>query len=92
MELLNILQKVIAYIFGIGLFINAGLFVTQAWKIIKTKNSQGVSVATFSGFCVLQLTGVLHGYFQRDPSLMWGMLASLTACGAVTILAFMYRK
>lgn len=89
---MNTIQLVIAYIFGLGLVINAGLFVVQGWQIYKTKTSQGVSLITFVGFCVLQLTGVLHGFFQRDPYLMWGMATSFLTCIAVTVLAIMYKK
>ncbi len=91
-ESINSVAKVVAYIFGAGLIANAILFISQAWRIFKTKSSKGVSLLTFGGFCVLQLTGILHGYFQDDPYLMYGMLASFLTCGTVTILAVIYKE
>jgi len=35
--------------------------------------------------------GILHGVLQHDPSLIWGMSASLATCGTVTGLTLYYR-
>lgn len=86
------MKEVVAVIFGLGLMANAGLFVIQAVKIIKAKSAKGVSIMTFAGFSLLQVTGILHGYFQRDWYLLSGMAASLAACGTVTALAIIYRN
>ncbi|MCP4216118.1 MAG: hypothetical protein GY765_15820 [bacterium] len=86
------MKEVIAVIFGLGLMANAGLFVIQAIKIVKTKSAKGVSTLTFAGFSVLQVTGILHGYFQDDMYLLSGMAASLLACGTVTVLSIIYRN
>lgn len=40
----------------------------------------------------MQLVGMLHGYFQRDWSIVLGMLASLIAAGSVTLPALRYRS
>lgn len=85
------MKEVIAYIFGLGLMANAGLFVLQAVKILKAKSAKGVSTLTFAGFSLLQITGILHGYFQKDMYLLTGMAASLLACGTVTILSVIYK-
>ncbi|MCP5102105.1 MAG: hypothetical protein GY950_01935 [bacterium] len=86
------MKEIIGVIFGLGLMANAGLFVIQAVKIIKTKSAKGVSILTFGGFSVLQVTGILHGIFQNDMYLLSGMVASLLACGTVTVLAIIYRN
>ena len=85
------MKDIIAVIFGMGLMANAGLFVIQAVKIIKNKSAKGVSTLTFAGFSILQITGILHGYFQNDMYLLSGMAASLLACGPVTILSVIYK-
>ncbi|MBP7867709.1 MAG: hypothetical protein KA419_17395 [Acidobacteria bacterium] len=86
------MKEIVGVIFGLGLMANAGLFVIQALRIARTRSAKGVSIATFAGFCVLQVTGILHGIFQRDLYLLAGMIASLLACGTVTVLAILYRE
>lgn len=86
------MKEVIGVIFGLGLMANAGLFVVQAIKILKTKSAKGLSTFTFAGFSFLQMTGILHGIFQKDMYLLSGMVASLLACGTVTILSIIYRN
>lgn len=85
------MKEIIAVIFGLGLMANAGLFVVQAVKILRTKSAKGVSTLTFGGFSLLQVTGILHGYFQMDMSLLAGMAASLLACGTVTVLSIIFK-
>jgi len=86
------MKQIIAVLFGLGLLVNAAIFVPQAIKIYRAKSAQGVSVLTFGGFNVLQIIGVLHGYYQNDPSIIIGMAASLLTCGAVTFLAIFYQS
>ena len=86
------MKDVIGFIFGLGLMVNAGLFVVQAIKIVRTKSAKGLSTFTFAGFSVLQVTGVLHGIFQDDMYLLVGMASSLLACGTVTVLSIIYRN
>jgi MtN3 and saliva related transmembrane protein len=86
------MRETVAYIFGFGMILNAGLFVPQAIHLWRTKNSQGVSILSFAGFNTLQAIGALHGYFQHDMALMVGMLASLMTCGTVTGLAAYFSR
>jgi MtN3 and saliva related transmembrane protein len=86
------IKNIIGVIFGMGLMANAGLFVVQAVKIIKAKSAKGVSIFTFAGFNVLQITGILHGIFQNDMYLLSGMVASFLASGTVTVLAIRYKN
>ena len=60
------MKDIVAILFGLGLMANAGLFVIQAIKIYKAKSSKGLSTMTFAGFSLLQIVGILHGYFQKD--------------------------
>lgn len=86
------MKEAIGVIFGLGLMVNAGLFVVQAIKIVRTRSAKGVSTITFAGFSVLQVTGILHGIFQEDVYLLSGMVSSLLACGTVTVLSIIYRN
>ena len=85
------MREAVAFIFGLGMVLNAALFVPQAVHLWRTRTSQGVSILSFVGFNTLQAIGALHGYFEHDRALMIGMLASLITCGSVTVLAARYR-
>ncbi|UCH94936.1 MAG: hypothetical protein JSV88_32435 [Candidatus Aminicenantes bacterium] len=86
------MKEIIGVIFGLGLMVNAALFVPQAIKILRAKSARGVSILTFAGFNLLQVTGILHGIFQEDIYLLSGMIASFLACGSVTVLSVIYRN
>ena len=86
------MRDAIAFIFGLGMVLNAALFVPQAVHLWRTKTAQGVSILSFAGFNTLQAIGALHGYFEHDYALMIGMLASLLTCGSVTVLAARYSR
>ena len=86
------MKEIVAVIFGLGLMVNAGLFAAQSFKIWRTKNAEGVSIITFAGFCILQITGILHGYFQHDNYLLWGMIVSFLCCGSVVVMALIHGK
>ncbi|MBA3896023.1 MAG: hypothetical protein H0X36_02550 [Sphingomonadaceae bacterium] len=85
------MKDVVAIIFGLGLIINALLFVPQALTIWRSRSARGVSIVTFCGFGAMQLIGVIHGYYQEDWSLAIGMAVSFVACGSVTVLAIVFR-
>jgi len=86
------MKEIIGLIFSMGLMANAGLFVVQAVKIVRARSSKGVSIFTFAGFSLLQITGMLHGVFQHDWYLFTGMAASFVACNTVVALSIIYRK
>lgn len=86
------LETVIEIIFGLGLFINAGLFIPQIIRLYKTKDAKGLSLITFAGFNLIQFFTLLHGYLHKDYLLVFGYLLSLMACGMVTILIIFYRN
>ena len=85
------MKEIVAWAFGLGLLGNAALFVPQAIAVWQKKSDEGVSLITFGGFNVLQAIGIVHGYYQGDNALMYGMIASIITCGTVTALTFVYR-
>lgn len=85
------MKQIVAVVFGLGLLCNALLFVPQAIAVWRKKTDEGISLITFGGFSVLQAIGIVHGLFQRDLSLIFGMSASLLSCGTVTSLTLFYR-
>ena len=85
------MKDIVAVIFGLGLLGNAFLFVPQAIAVWRKKTDEGVSLVTFGGFCVLQVLGVIHGFYQHDRSLIFGLGVSFLTCGTVTYLTIYYR-
>jgi MtN3 and saliva related transmembrane protein len=85
------MKEIVAVVFGLGLIGNALLFVPQVIAVWRKKSDEGISLITFGGFSVLQAIGIVHGAYQRDPSLILGMAASLVTCGSVTALTIFYR-
>lgn len=85
------MKEIVAVIFGLGLGCNALLFVPQVIAVWRKKSDEGISLITFGGFSVLQAIGIVHGVYQRDWSLILGMVASLLTCGSVTGLTVFYR-
>jgi MtN3 and saliva related transmembrane protein len=85
------MKEIVAVVFGLGLIGNALLFVPQVIAVWRKKSDEGISLITFGGFSVLQAIGIEHGAYQRDPSLILGMAASLITCGSVTALTIFYR-
>jgi MtN3 and saliva related transmembrane protein len=82
----------IEMVFGLGLFINAALFIPQIIKLYKTKNAQGLSLVTFAGFNFIQLFTILHGYLHKDLLLIIGYVISFIACGVVTTMIILYKS
>lgn len=85
------MKQIVAIIFGLGLGGNALLFVPQIIAVWRKKTDEGISLVTFGGFSILQIVGIVHGYYQRDYSLEIGMAASPLTCGTVTTLTIFYR-
>jgi MtN3 and saliva related transmembrane protein len=85
------MRQIVAVIFGLALLGNAALFVPQALAVWRKKTDEGISLVTFGGFCILQVIGVVHGFYEQDRSLIIGLGASFITCGTVTLLAIVYR-
>ena len=85
------MKQIVAVIFGLGLLCNALLFVPQVLAVWRKKSDEGISLVTFGGFCILQVIGVVHGFYEHDKSLIIGLGASFLTCGTVTFLTILYR-
>lgn len=84
-------KELIDGIYGAFLIWNSLLFLPQAWKIFKTKETHNVSLLTFAGFNVSQFLAVVNGIDYHDPSLYIGYIASFITCALVTMLIIYYR-
>tara|TARA_B100001964_G_C13994339_1_gene492029 strand:- start:60 stop:359 length:300 start_codon:yes stop_codon:yes gene_type:complete len=76
----------IDFVFAIGLFINAALFVPQAYRLLKLKDSSELSLVTFVGFLLTQLSAIFYGIIHTDYILVVGYVLAFISCGWVTIL------
>jgi len=85
-------QELIEVLFGLALFINAALFVPQAMKLLKKKDSSELSLMTFAGFNAIQLITVIYGIYHQDYILIAGYALSFATCGIVTVLIIYFRK
>ena len=79
------------FLFSVGLFINALLFVPQILVLIREQHSKDLSLITFGGFCLIQFFTIVHGFYHHDILLILGYVFSFLACGTVTTLAIYYR-
>ena len=87
----SFIEETVEFIFALGLFANAVLFVPQAIALYKTKNSAGLSLITFLGFNIIQLFTIFHAYLRDDYILFFGYFAAFISCGAVTVLIILYK-
>ena len=81
----------IDFIFGAGLFINALLFIPQGLRIYRKKDSSELSLITFLGFWLTQVSAIIYGALHKDYILMFGYILAATACGFVTVLIIKYK-
>ena len=88
---MNIVSWVIDFIFEISLFVNAMLFIPQILQLLKQKHSKDVSLLTFGGFCIMQITAIVYGVLKQDMFMIVGYSVSLLTCGIVTFLIVYYR-
>lgn len=86
------IKTIIETIFGLGLFVNAILFIPQIISLYKAKDSKEISLLTFAGFNLIQLFTLLHGYLHDDYLLVLGYFLSLITCGTVTVMIIVYRR
>jgi len=78
-------------LFGIGMFINALLFIPQAVKVIKNKNANELSLVTFLGFNLIMLSAICYGLIHKDLELVIGYTLSFITCGIVTVLIIYFN-
>ncbi|MCP4476376.1 MAG: hypothetical protein GY821_17810 [Gammaproteobacteria bacterium] len=85
------MKHIVEFLFSIGLFINALLFVPQFLKIWRRKTANDISLTTFVGFWFIQLSIVAHGLIHHDLILSIGYLISMLTCGSVIVSAIYFR-
>lgn len=84
-------DKFVNFFFGLGLVINAMLYVPQFFRIIKTKHARDASLITFAGFNIINLLTFLHGIIEHDMILIFGSGLSTVTNTCVTIAIVWYR-
>ena len=89
---MNTVRLAVDLIFDLGLVINAVIYFPQIIKIIRTKEARDLSLMTFIGIALLQLSFALHGYFHQDRELTIGMLAAFLVSCWLVFLMIRYRK
>lgn len=87
---MQFIEHLISFLFGLGLFVNAFLFIPQGIKLYRTKDAKDLSKITFVGFCIIQLLAILYGLIHNDWVLVIGYGASIVTCGTVTVMSFIY--
>lgn len=84
-------KEIVDILYFLMLFLNAIIFVPQAYRLYKTKNSRHLSLITFLGFNILQVLAIINGIIYHDPAQEYGMIPSVFTCGAVVFLIVLYR-
>jgi MtN3 and saliva related transmembrane protein len=87
----KIIADFIDVVFGVGLFINALLFIPQIINLLRQKHANDISLITFAGFNILNIFTVLHGITIHDSWLIIGYMFSVITNTIVTILIIWYR-
>lgn len=85
------MKDIVDILYAIGLFINAMVFLAQAYKIKKARSCSGVSLLTFVGFNIVQVFYILNGILFHDPDLIYGTIPSLITCQILIWLIIYYR-
>ena len=87
--MLEVLKHIANLIVLASLGLNIVILFPQIIKILKTKQSSGISPSTFITIWLLQFITILHGYFHQDLILMLGMffafLTNTTLIGLIII-------
>ncbi len=85
------IAQTINFIVSITLFFNVLLWFIQAVHLFRKKSSQGLSLATFTGFLLINLALTLHGFIIRDHILIYIYSLSSIANLIVLILIIKYK-
>jgi MtN3 and saliva related transmembrane protein len=86
-----VLHYFIETAFGVGLIVNALLFVPQIIRLYQVQHAQDISLLTFAGFNFINLFTLLHGVLVKDTLLVFGYSLTLIANTTVTLLIIWYR-
>ncbi len=85
------LKELVNVYFAVGLLVNALLFIPQSIRLIKSKDSQEVSLITFLGFLLIQFGYTCHALVIKDKFLFYGTLLSDITNFQVVWLIIYYR-
>ena len=77
--------------FLIALIGNAVLLLLQALRLYRTKAHRGLSITTFAGFLLIQLSGMVNGLYNGNFALIFGYGTSAVINLVVVILLVNYR-
>jgi uncharacterized protein with PQ loop repeat len=78
----------IIWLFGI---INVGGMLPQLIKLVRTKETKGLSVGMIYIYMFVQISFSLEGFFQRNDMLMWCLGISALVSLITIILYYSYR-
>lgn len=84
-------KDIVNILYGMGLLINASVFISQAYSIYRAKTSEQVSLFTYLGFNILQVFAIINGIIFNDPILIYGMILSLITCNVLVWVIIYYR-
>jgi MtN3 and saliva related transmembrane protein len=87
----KLLIDFIDIVFGIGLFINAFLFIPQIITLWTQKHANDISLVTFAGFNLMNIFTVLHGITIHDNWLVFGYSFSVVTNTIVTGLIIWFK-
>ena len=78
-------------IFGLGFWISAISFASQAFAIIQNQSSANVSLMMFILFTGLNINSIFYGIkIAKDSWITWGAFISLLTCILVLVLMWIY--
>ncbi|MDF1794985.1 MAG: PQ-loop domain-containing transporter [Coxiellaceae bacterium] len=83
--------SLINWFFGVGLFVNAMLFIPQLYRILKERSAKELSLIMFIGFCLTQLSAIAYGFVHDDWEIVVGFGLAFVLCFSITIFAIFYR-
>jgi len=75
-----------SFIFWIIGFVNVGAMFPQLWKIISTKNIEGLAIEMFLIYFLVQIVFSAEGYFKRNYTLF--VCLGLSALVSAIIIFF----
>ncbi len=79
----------IIWSFGI---LNVGAMLPQLWKLVRTRETKGLSLGMFWMYFCIQVAFSLEGFFTRNTMLMWCLGLSACVSFVVIILTIGFRK
>jgi len=71
--------------------VNVGAMFPQLYRIITTRNTDGLSLSMFCMYLVLQIFFALEGYFKRNAMLKWCFAMSAVVSATIITLVIYLR-